>query len=530
MKQLLIFFFLLLFPFILKSQEAYSLYQNHTFRHFDRYVYQSNRRFHTSVKPFLLSQTDSIVSLDTLYRIPTQKKAIDILFNRSLFQYKKGDFAFTVDPLFNFELGKDPDQSSKSWINTRGILVNARLGKMVSVTTSFYENQAAFYDYRHERIEAIGHRIVPGQGTGKSFGDSTQYNYDYGFADASVSYAPNRHFDFTLGHGKNFWGDGYRSLILSDNAFNYPYFRITTDFWHIKYVCLWAQFQDLTESHPYGEPYNKKWGAFHYLDWSVMPWLNIGFFETVIWQHADSTGYRGFDFNYANPVIFMRPVEFSVGSSDNSLMGITGKLTLFKKQVLYGQAIIDEFKVDEMIAGSGWWGNKWGVQDGYKTFDLFGLEHLDIQSEFNYVQPFMYSHHIPKQNYGHYQVSLAHPLGSNFWESVSFLRYNYKRLFLEGRYSIALHGSDTAGYNFGNDIYLSYDTRYQDYGNYVGQAQEVTLQYTSLLAAFLVNPRTNLNVYVNYTLRKEITGSESLNQSLITFGIRTSLQNFYYDF
>ncbi len=525
MKQLLIFFFLLLFPFILKSQEAYSLYQNHTFRHFDRYVYQSNQRFHTSVKPFLLSQTDSIVSLDTLFRIPTQKKAVDIIFNRSLFQYKKGDFAFTVDPLFNFELGKDPEQTSKSWINTRGILVNARLGKMVSVTTSFYENQVMFNDYRNQRVQQ--HGVIPGQGKPKTYKET---GYDFGFADASVSFAPNRHFDFTLGHGKNFWGDGYRSLILSDNAFNYPYFRITTDFWHIKYVCLWAQFQDLTESHRYGEPYNKKWGAFHYLDWSVTPWLNIGFFETVIWQNADSTGYRGFDFNYANPVIFMRPVEFSVGSSDNSLMGITGKLTLFKKQVLYGQAIIDEFKVDEMIAGTGWWANKWGVQAGYKTFDLFGLEHLDIQSEFNYVRPFMYSHHIPKQNYGHYQVSLAHPLGSNFWESVSFLRYNYKRLFLEGRYSFAKHGSDTAGQNFGNDIYLSYDTRYQDYGNYVGRAQEVTLQYTSLVAAFLVNPRTNLNVYVNYTLRKEIMGTESLNQSLITFGIRTSLQNFYYDF
>ncbi len=526
MKQLLLIFSLFIITCSVIGQETYSLYQNHTFRHFDRYVYQADQRFHTSVKPFLLSQVDSIVSLDTLYRIPTQKKAVDIIFNRSLFQFEKGDFSFTVDPLFNFELGKDPDQTSKSWINTRGILVNAKLGNKVSVTTSFYENQVMFNDYRNQRVQQ--HGVIPGQGKPKTYKET---GYDYGFADASVSFAPNRHFDFTLGHGKNFWGDGYRSLLLSDNAFNYPYFRITTDFWHIKYVCLWAQFQDLTESHPYGDPYDKKWGAFHYLDWSVTPWLNIGFFETVIWQNADSTGYRGFDFNYANPVIFMRPVEFSQGSADNSLMGITGKLTLFKKQVFYGQAIIDEFKIDEFSAGTGWWANKWGVQAGYKTFDLFGLKHLDIQSEFNYVRPFMYSHHIPIQNYGHYQVSMAHPLGSNFWESVSFLRYNYKRLFLEARYSFAKHGSDTAGMNFGNDIYLSYDdNRAQDYGNYLGQAQEVTLQYTSLLAAFLVNPRTNLNVYVNYTLRKELTGAEIFNQSLITFGIRTSLQNFYYDF
>jgi hypothetical protein len=526
MKYLLLFISFLLLTNSLIGQEAYSLYQNHTFRHFDRYVYQSNQRFHTSVKPFMMSQVDSVVTLDTLYRIPTQKKAVDIIFNRSLFQFEKGDFAFTLDPLFNFELGKDPDHSDKSWINTRGVILNAKLGKMVSVTTSFYENQAMFNDYRKERVEQ--HGVIPGQGVPKSYKET---GYDYGFADAAVSFTPNRHFDFTFGHGKNFWGDGYRSLILSDNSFNYPYFRITTDFWHIKYVCLWAQFQDLNGNHEYGEAYDKKWGAFHYLDWSVTKWLNIGFFETVIWQDVDSTGYhRGFDFNYANPVIFMRPVEFSVGSPDNSLMGITGKITLFKKQVFYGQAIIDEFKMDEMTSGNGWWGNKWGVQAGYKTFDVFGWKHLDIQTEFNYVRPFMYTHTIPKQNYGHYQVSLAHPLGSNFWESVSFLRYNYKRLFLEGRYSFALHGSDTADMNFGNDIYQSYDTHANEYGNYVGQAQEVTLQYTSLLAAFLVNPRTNLNIYVNYTVRKETTGAESTKQNLITFGIRTSLQNFYYDF
>ena len=46
------------------------------------------------------------------------------------------------------------------------------------------------------------------------------------------------------------------------------------------------------------------------------------------------------------------------------------------------------------------------------------------------------------------------------------------------------------------------------------------------MVAYLVNPRTNLNIYVNYTMRKE----NSLEQSLFTFGIRTSLQNFYYDF
>jgi len=463
--------------------------------------------------------------MDSLYRIPTTHKITDLIFNRSLVKLDKGDFGFTIDPLFNFELGKDPDQTERSWINTRGLMVNARLGKMVNITTSFYENQAMFNDYRNDLVKQYG--VIPGQGRPKGYKTT---GYDYGLAEGVLSFTPSRHFNFAFGHGKNFIGDGYRSLLLSDNAFNYPYFRITTDFWHIKYVNLWAQFQDLTTKYPYGEPYDKKWGAFHYLDWSVIPGLNIGFFEAVIWQNTDTTGVRGFDFNYANPVIFLRPVEFSVGSPDNVLMGITGKLTIFKDHVLYGQMMIDELKVSEFFANKGWWGNKWAFQAGYKTFDLFGLNHLDIQTEFNYVRPYTYSHLIPRQNYGHYNVSLAHPLGSNFWESVSFIRYNYKRLFLEGRYSLAKHGKDTAGLNFGNDIYQTYDTHVNEYGNYIGQTQEVLLHYTSLNVAYLVNPRTNLNIYVNYTLRKEVTGANTANQSLITFGIRTALQNFYYDF
>jgi hypothetical protein len=45
-------------------------------------------------------------------------------------------------------------------------------------------------------------------------------------------------------------------------------------------------------------------------------------------------------------------------------------------------------------------------------------------------------------------------------------RYNYKRLFLEAKYSFALHAKDTAGLNFGSDIYKDYDNAFpQAYHN-----------------------------------------------------------------
>lgn len=479
-----------------------------------------------------MRQVDSIVDIDSLYRIDVNRKFWDIVFNRSLIQYKNKDIDFTIDPLMNFQAGQSQgdDYDKLSWINTRGVMVNAQIGKKVSVSTSFYENQANFSDYRYDRIVANGNNVVPGQGIGKLFGDSLPQSKDYAWAEAYVSITPNKYFNLQLGHGKNFFGDGYRSLLLSDNSFNYPFFKITTDVWHIKYVNLWAQFQDLKTPNPYEVANDKKWGSFNYLDWRATPWLNIAIFEAVIWDNADSTGTRGFDFNYANPVIFTRPVEFSVGSPDNFIMGINGKLTLFKNQVFYGQFMIDEFKFKELKARNGWWGNKWALQAGYKTYDLFNIEHLDIQTEINCVRPFMYAHLSSQTNYGHYNQPLAHPLGSNFVESVSILRYNFKRLFFEGKLSYAKHGRDTANLNYGNNIWLSYDTHEQEYNNSFLQAEEVNLSYLNLQFAYLVNPATNLNIYVNYTHRSEASADESKNQSLITFGLRTSLGNFYFDY
>lgn len=528
----LTFFFSLFFCKKNLAQESYSIYQNQEFRPYDRYVYPAKKRFHTSVKPFQISQLDSIVNIDTLFRYKVKRKVWDIVFNRSLIHYKKNDFYFTIDPVMNFEYGIDKGSNfpKKSWINTRGFLIKAKIGKKISVVSSFYENQASFNDYRFYRIEQLKNNVIPGQGKAKIFGDSLVTTKDYALAEAYISYQPNKYFSIQFGHGKNFFGDGYRSLLLSDNSFNYPFLKITTDIWHIKYVNLWAQFQDISKRNLYGQANQKKWGSFHYLDWSVTKWFNLAFFEAVIWSDGDSTKHRGFDINYANPVIFTRPVEFSTGSPDNALMGVNGKVTLFKKHIFYGQFVIDEFLWKEIKNNKGWWANKWAIQAGYKTYDLFDLEHLDIQTEFNYVRPFMYTHLSPSTNYGHYNQGLAHPMGANFWESVSFLKYNFKRFFLQARFSYALHGRDSIGGNFGNDIWKNYSTHTKEYNNYVGQFSPVKLQYINFSLAYLVNPATNLNIYISYTQRREWANDFDKTQSLITFGIRTSLSNFYYDF
>ena len=120
--------------------------------------------------------------------------------------------------------------------------------------------------------------------------------------------------------------------------------------------------------------------------------------------------------------MFYRPVEYSVGSPDNALLGASFKLKIAKNIQLYSQVLIDEFYLKFLKERKGWWANKQGYQAGFKVFNLFHLNNLYLQGEANYVRPYTYSHGNSIQNYGHYNQSLAHPLGANFKEAVGIVR------------------------------------------------------------------------------------------------------------
>ena len=82
-------------------------------------------------------------------------------------------------------------------------------------------------------------------------------------------------FAIQFGHGKHFIGDGYRSLLLSDNAFNYPFLRIQTSFWRVQYTNLYAEMQDINYFENNGIDnydqmgYAKKYMSSHYLSTNV---------------------------------------------------------------------------------------------------------------------------------------------------------------------------------------------------------------------------------------------------------------------
>jgi len=495
------------------------------------------------------------------------------LFSQNLVTIRQPGYLILADPLFDLELGRETAGKTNTWVNTRGVQVYGKLelGKeevkekggrrkekntlsasalgslnpSLEFYTSYFESQTRFPLYLDSLASVSGG--VPGQG----FIKRNDNFWDNSYATAWVRYHARKYFTFELGTGKNFFGNGYRSLLLSDNSRNYPYFRIDTRFWRIHYTNLWAEFQDNRyHDGPLGA-YQKKYGVFHYLSYSLTDRLELSLFEAIIWQGRDSLHNRGFDISYLNPVIFLRPVEWTLGSPDNALMGINLDYRLFDDTYLYSQILFDEFSVSHMKARDGYWGNKYGGQIGFKAW--FSLENSEIkekgerrkekdfayaivpsgvfvQSEFNFARPYTYSHWISKQNYGHMGQPIAHPLGANFYEWVNFARIHWNRFIIEGRYSLARFGANYDTLNFGQDIFLSYDTHVNELGNFIGQGRATTLHYTSLTFSFLLSPSSLLNIFCTLADRREVTDSWNKHSLWFTFGLRSSVRNFYYDY
>ena len=239
----------------------------------------------------------------------------------------------------------------------------------------------------------------------------------------------------------------------------------------------------------------------------------------------------------------LRPIEFSVNSPDNVLVGINTKYKLPFSSYLYGQLLLDEFSLDNLKERNGWWASKFGYQLGFKMFNALKVENLTFQTEYNYVRPYTYAHHNPQQNYAHYNQPLAHPLGANFSELLLMANYRWKRWEVDGKIIFAKYGGSIANdsISYGNDLYEStgifeepngfiYAGRPSDFGIEMYQGNLTTVNLKNFNIAYVVNPKTNLKINLGLTLRDLKSEEAEMQTQFINFGIQSDLFNHYYDF
>jgi hypothetical protein len=334
------------------------------------------------------------------------------------------------------------------------------------------------------------------------------------------AYTPNQIFNFQIGHDKNFIGEGNRSLFLSDYGKPYYFGQIRARFWHVEYTML---YQFMNEN--YKSTKAQKFAASHYLSWNVTKKINLGIFETVIFQPKDTLLYRGFDVEYLNPVVFFRPQEYAIGSSDNVLLGASFSIK-HKKQTLYGQLIVDEFLLSEIRAKSGWWANKYGGLLGIKGYLKLRNEKFFYRVEANAVRPYTYAHVNSLQNYGNQNSTLSHPYGANFMEilfEAKWQRSNWLvKVFANGGYQ----GLDKGGKSYGGNIYLPYMLRPSNYDNKIGQGIRNNYFRINLHSAYKLSEKGSIYAFAELQYRYDSALSQRSN--LVPFiGIRSYLWNDY---
>jgi hypothetical protein len=499
---------------------------------------------HTASKPYTYAEVSKYYNIEKTnekLKVNASGWWANKLLNENTVEIKGDGYWLSLNPILDLQVGKaSGSNSSYTYVNTRAINVRGAIGDKLIFSTTVFESQGRFADYFNQYGESIkpsggNPAIIPGIGIAKGFKTDS---YDFPLAEANLTYSTSKHIDLQLGYGRNFIGDGYRSLFQSDGASPYPYFKINTNFWKIKYTNTYMWLKDVRPEVTLERTYATKFMSNHYLSWNISNRLNLGFFESVIWTNTND---RGFDASFVNPIIFYRAVEFASSSrTGNALLGLTYKYKWSNKINMYGQFLLDDFSLGDIKSGTNSWKNKFGYQLGAKIYNAFHVDNLLVQLEYNHVRPYVYAHSTPITNYGHNNQSIGHQWGGNFKEFIAIARYHKGRYFTDLKITSGTRGLDfnTAenNLNYGGDIYKDYDeNRPFDSGVKVVQGNKTALFIADIQGGYLLNPTTNLKIYGSYIYRSfdptkntAITFSQSTNW--FTVGLRSDIFNWYFDY
>jgi hypothetical protein len=433
------------------------------------------------------------------------------------------DFFLAVNPVIQQQQSKESGNPEHVFLNSKGLTLRGLIADHLGFSTYITDNQERGPSFFQDRVFASGFPAVPGAGYFKPFKRTA---FDYFDARGSINVDFWKYFTVQFGYDKNFIGNGYRSLFLSDYSAPYLFLKINTRIWKLNYQNI---FMELISQHQRGDyQYPKKYAVVHHLSVNATKWLNIGLYDNVVFSRADY-----FDFSYLNPVIFLVAAQQENGSPDKTTVGLDFKANIGHATQLYGQLLINEFVLHEVMHYSnGWWGNKQGLQLGIKYIDAFNVKNLDFQVETNLVRPYTYSHNDTVSNYSHYNQPLGHPLGSNFVELIGIARYQpvYK-WNVELKCIYYRQGLDSGGVNYGGNIFSDYTTRPSDYGVSLPNGVPASCLNTSAYVSFQWKENLFLEgsiMYRSYSKQDLVTTKTS--STTFTLGLRLNMFRRIYDY
>ncbi|AUD03220.1 hypothetical protein [Spirosoma pollinicola] len=416
------------------------------------------------------------------------------------------------------------------FVNTRGLEVRGSIGRKLGFYTFFADNQAIYPEYiqRYGLTYGQGNNTqpqvtAPGEGFVKPYRTT---GADFLTARGYITFNTLKVINVQFGHDRNFFGNGFRSLFLSDNSPAYLFLKLSTKLGRrIQYTNLFTSLQNTQAPRAQDDKLiPPKFAAMHHLSINLGDHMNLGVFEAEVFSRDR------LDLSYLNPIILYRYVESSLGSSDNAFIGIDFKANFLSHFLVYTQFMLDEFRLKPLLAGKGDWTNKFALQVGAKYIDAFTVPNLDLQAEFNLARPYTYSHEASptvtsgQTNYAHYSQPLAHPLGGNFMEGLGIVRFQRKKLSVNGIFGVMMYGTDqTAEINYGGNILKDYNSRIRNEGNFIGQGRKTVVTYADVRASYMIRHNIFLEGRYLYRYQDSQYRPDSYTDQTASFALRWNL-------
>ncbi len=503
MRRLVFFVYIMLIPLFVWSQfSVYPLDQ--------RYNNVLIRAINDSAIDLAWHPAISVHSNSYSMGFRFKSKVLDYLTHKNNFDFRDKDFSMHLNLLGHLGFGRVSGDSTRYYRNTRGFEIYGGLGEKVFYYTKFLENQAVFVPYVSRYIDSMV--VVPGEGWWKHFG---QNGRDYTYAMGYLVFQPIKGLCLEIGHGKHFIGAGYRSLILSDNSFVYPYLKASYTKGHFSFVNMWTEFyQFRTVYYFYHYP---KHGTFTSIGY-VGQKLNFDFIISTIWKTSDYQSYvNRFPVAYFFPVI--SPVLYGLDGENNVLLALNATY-LLRPIVFYGQFVVDRVDLSRSLLNTA---NRYAYQIGARSYDIFSNKkqwlHLGLLAEYNVARPYTYASAYQFQGFYHYNQPLAHPWGAGFKEALFRLNLQVFNITMSYHYSYLV---SVAGSNIFDQHIPDVVIRFKDQGT-------ESVRHNTLVLGLLLNSHTGLRIFYGIDIR-DFKNTINHRTFYKFAGLTTDIGRFYYDF
>ncbi len=422
----------------------------------------------------------------------------------NLFEVHNSDLFLAINPVIYFAAGREKGNGSTLYQNTRGLTLRGILDNKIGFNLFFTDNQERDPSYVMSYVST--NNALPGQGFYKQSRLNKTGTLDYFDARGYTTWNVDKYIDMQFGFDKNIVADGYRSLLLSDFSSSATFLKTNFKIWKLNYENI---LMELYAPHTYAGDliFPKKYARFSDLSINATKWFNAGIFEGAMFDRENN-----FSLQYLIPVMFFKPVG-SAGNNENEIVGLHAKADIVHHVQVYGQLMFDQLNSVDIFSNS--WSNRSGFQVGFKYIDVFGLKNVDVQAEMNQVRPYTYAYNDSVGNYSHYNQSIAHPLGANFRELTGIIKMQpLPRLRLQAQFTHYFQGLDSAGINYGSNIFEDYDDRPANSNFAIGAGNLATCNLFAGVASYEIKENMFIDlsgIYRTYKVESTNTTTNSIS-------------------